>query len=78
MIVDLHANVIDNDENDIHVGWSGYYNKSGIVMSGDITHSDAAEFIDIDLKANILNVETYVNLFDGKRNFKELMSVLLE
>lgn len=70
--VDLHANVIDNDGNDIHVGWNGYYNKSGIVMSGDITHSDAAEFIDIDLKANILNVETYVNLFDGKRNFKEI------
>ena len=48
--IDLHAFFVDLNGNKHHVGWYGDFNNSGIVHSGDITHSNAAEFIDIDLE----------------------------
>ena len=40
--VDLHAAAYDLEGEFIHVGWDAHFNKSGIVHSGDITHSNAA------------------------------------
>ena len=70
--VDLHATAVDENENRIHVGWNGDFNNSGILHSGDITHSDAAEYIDIDLEAPILRARTHVNIYSGKESFKEI------
>ena len=50
--VDLHAKAYDLEGESIDVGWDAHFNKSGIVHSGDITHSNAAEFIDIKLCRN--------------------------
>lgn len=47
--IDLHAYARKTDGEDIHVGWNDHFKKDGIYFSGDITHSDAAEFIDVDM-----------------------------
>ena len=47
--LDLHA-VAFNEEGEVHIGWNGDFNANGICTSGDITHSDAAEYIDVDLE----------------------------
>ena len=54
--VDLHAAAYDLEGEFIHVGWDAHFNKSGIVHSGDITHSNAAEYIDIDMAAPLRNL----------------------
>lgn len=48
--VDLHAFALDKNEDEIHIGWNSDFNKNGIASSGDITHSDAAEYIDINIE----------------------------
>jgi hypothetical protein len=70
--LDLHARAFDPDENMIEVGWNADFKKDGIIHSGDITHSDAAEYIDIDLSAPIRCVETNIDLYHGKRAFHEI------
>lgn len=68
--IDLHGAFMTEDGGIGHVGWNGGYNESGIVHSGDITHSDAAEYIDIDLeKTNAKHVTFSIDLFSGKPNF---------
>lgn len=47
--LDLHVSALDKNGHDVHIGWNGGYNESGVVFSGDITHSNAAEYIDVDL-----------------------------
>lgn len=47
--VDLHAELHRYDTGAVHVGWNGDYSTMGVATSGDITHSDAAEYIDVDL-----------------------------
>ena len=63
--IDLHA--FANCDDDIRqIGWNGDYNKDGIVFSGDITHSDAAEYIDVDLNKCSANTVTFnINVFNG-------------
>lgn len=61
--LDLHAFAIDNNGKTIHIGWNGDYNKCGIVHSGDITHSNAAEYIDVDLSSNVSQVKTDIDIF---------------
>ena len=48
--IDLHAHFVDIEGAKHHVGWCGDFDDEGVVFSGDITHSNAAEFIDIDLE----------------------------
>lgn len=48
--IDLHASYENQNGSNGHVGWHGHYNNNGLTHSGDITHSDAAEYIDIDLE----------------------------
>ena len=79
--VDLHASALGPGENPgdkpvlIHIGWNGGYNEHGITHSGDITHSDAAEYIDIDLSSDALYVFMNVDLFNahsGKRYLSDI------
>lgn len=68
--IDLHAAAETENKESIHVGWNGNYDVSGIVHSGDITESDAAEYIDIDLEnTDAKSVSFSVDLFSGKANF---------
>lgn len=68
--VDLHAGGKTTEGESLHVGWNADFRNCGVVHSGDITHSDAAEYIDIDLSAPIQEIYANVNLFYGKYSFK--------
>ena len=68
--VDLHAAGKTMEGEDLHVGWNADFRNRGVVHSGDVTHSDAAEYIDIDLSAPIREIYANVNLFSGKYSFK--------
>ena len=70
--VDLHATAYDREGESIHVGWDAHFNKTGIVHSGDITHSNAAEYIDIDLSAPLRNAEASLHLYYGKQSFGKI------
>ena len=50
----------DINKNDVHVGWNSDFNTHGIVHSGDITHSNAAEYIDLDMKDSQLDSISFV------------------
>lgn len=70
--IDLHAAGKTEEGNNLHIGWNADYKNSGVVHSGDITHSDAAEYIDIDLSAPIRTITANVSLFSGKWDFKHI------
>ena len=72
--LDLHATAYDVKGEAIHVGWNADFNKSGIVHSGDITHSNAAEYIDIDLSAPLRNVDAKIHLYYGKPSFGKIQT----
>lgn len=75
--VDLHASAIDTDGKNIQIGWSRNFRTgdASIVYSGDITHSDAAEYIDFDLNSNLKQITANINIFSGVPTFKELQEV---
>lgn len=70
--VDLHAGFTDPEGNYHGVGWNWDYRDSGVVFSGDITHSDAAEYIDIDLTAPIDRVNANIHLYSGRPDFSQI------
>ena len=70
--VDLHAGYTDLAGNDYSIGWNTNFRDDGVVFSGDITHSNAAEYIDIDLTAPIDKVFTNIHLFSGKDDFSKV------
>lgn len=71
--IDLHANFTDTYGNFHHVGWNGEFSDLGVVTSGDITHSDAAEYIDFDLSDQDLDFATaHVSLYSGARSFADV------
>ena len=71
--VDLHAVSLTKEQNEIHVGWNSNFRDNGIVFSGDITHSDAAEYIDIDMNNKNLDfVCSDIHLFSGQPSFKAI------
>jgi len=72
--VDLHAMAYSLDGEGIHVGWNAAFNKSGIVHSGDITHSNAAEYIDIDMGAPLRHAEAVIHLYYGKPSFGKIQT----
>lgn len=51
--VDLHGVAIDDTGRANHIGWHGSRSGGALVHSGDITHSDATEYIDLDLEQAI-------------------------
>ena len=70
--VDLHAGYTDLAGKSHSVGWNQSFRDCGIVFSGDITHSDAAEYIDIDLTAPIDKVNTNIHLYSGRPDFSKV------
>ena len=67
--VDLHAGFITLSGEKSEVGWNQDFRNCGVIFSGDITHSDAAEYIDIDLTAPLDKVFANIHLFCGRPNF---------
>lgn len=70
--IDLHAYGYTTNGSSLHIGWNSDFNNSGVVFSGDITHSNAAEYIDIDLSAPIRVIYADVDLFYGKDSFNHI------
>lgn len=76
--IDLHSFAETPDGEPIHIGWYGDFRNHGMVMSGDITHSDAAEYIDIDLeKCDAAAIESTIEIFSGKPSFRDVDEVLV-
>lgn len=77
--IDLHASYKVKDKDFTgHIGWHGDYKTDGMVHSGDITHSDAAEYIDIDMaeakKAGVTRIQLNLNSYTGVK-FNEIDTV---
>ena len=73
--IDLHATAAELDGKQINVGWNADYRSGAIVFSGDITHSDAAEYIDIDLdraSETVSVAAANINLYSGYKSFGEI------
>ena len=70
--IDLHAGGTLTNGAHLHVGWNADFRNSGVIHSGDITHSNAAEYIDIDLNAPIRKISTNIHLYGGKSGFREV------
>ena len=70
--VDLHAGYADLEGKAHSVGWNWSFKDCGVVFSGDITHSDAAEYIDVDLTAPIDKVNMNIHLFSGRPDFSKV------
>ena len=73
--VDLHGAAIGTDGKQLRIGWDSDFKNGMMVFSGDITHSDAAEYFDIDLdaaKGVVDNVTANINLFSGYPTFREI------
>lgn len=70
--IDLHVGYSDLEGQSHSVGWNQSFRDSGVVFSGDITHSNAAEYIDVDLTASIDKVNANIHLFSGKSGFKDV------
>ena len=73
--IDLHASLINTYDNKENIGWCTDYRNDVSVFSGDVTHSDAAEYIDINIKNAIENEYKYatcnINSYTGV-NFKDI------
>lgn len=73
--VDLHSTAVSIDDDPVYIGWDTDYKNGALVFSGDITHSDAAEYIDIDLDKAVKTlsyIETSINLYSGYDTFREV------
>lgn len=70
--VDLHSTYTDVEGMQRHVGWNSDFRNCGVVHSGDVTHSDAAEYIDIDMTAPIDKVFADIHLYSGWDYFSEV------
>lgn len=70
--VDLHTGGFDLDGEEIEIGWNSEFRNKGVVFSGDITHSNAVEYIDIDMSAPIREIYANIDLYFGKRSFEDI------
>ena len=73
--VDLHSTAAACDGKRINIGWNANFKNGVMAFSGDITHSDAAEYIDIDLdaaKGDVDWVAANINLFSGYPHFADI------
>lgn len=77
--IDLHSYLFDNDMNANHIGWNGRYKTDLACMSGDITHSDAAEYIDVAISNNneIAGAVFNIDIFSGAHSFKDIDEVFV-
>jgi hypothetical protein len=63
--IDLHATGLLKHDNTMHIGWNGDFRKSGAIHSGDITHSDAAEYIDVNLNSEIKKINAIIHFYNN-------------
>lgn len=67
--IDLHGSSIDKSGRESRVGWNSRHKDASLVHSGDITHSNAAEYIDLDLtkaaNEDIERVQFNLNSYTG-------------
>lgn len=63
--MDLHARAETVSGESFHVGWNADFDRMGIVHSGDITHSDAAEYIDIDIEEPLKKVDLEIDSYSN-------------
>ena len=65
--IDLHGVAANSQGGTVHIGWHGAHKQQGLVHSGDITHSGAAEYIDLNLKEaeelDIIRVQFNINSY---------------
>lgn len=64
--IDLHCSAKTRGGEMVHVGWNSSHCNGGVVHSGDVTYSDAAEYIDIDLDADLSIVAFNIHSYTGK------------
>ena len=70
--IDLHCKAHTTDGGLFEIGWNEDLKNEAAVHSGDITNSDAAEYIDISMDSDLSEVQMNINLFDGKSSFGEV------
>ena len=70
--IDLHASAKSLSGQSITVGWNSKFRDKGILTSGDITHSDAAEYVDVDLNADLSTVSLNINIYSGPDGFNKI------
>ena len=67
--IDLHGVAVESDGEISHVGWNADFRNESLVHSGDITHSNAAEYIDLDIdnakKGGVRKVQFNINSYTG-------------
>lgn len=75
--LDLHAEGETKDHEPVHIGWNGdYFIDHAAVYSGDITHSDAAEYVDVDMdESDLAFIRMRLSSYTGER-FSEIETVL--
>lgn len=70
--VDLHTVITKKDGERIRGGWNADFSAGCMAFSGDITHSDAAEYMDIDLsRGEVDRAAATVNLYCIQNGKKE-------
>ncbi len=57
---------------EVYIGWNRDFRMNGIAHSGDITHSDAAEYIDVPVDCGVRYMFLNINLFSGKDSLKNV------
>ena len=80
--VDLHSYAITGEGKTEHIGWNGDFRKTDgfqAVFSGDITHSNAAEYIDVQLPKrgefrpdHPRFIDLNINLYSGRPSFNKV------
>lgn len=71
--VDLHAVGVFTDGDYFKIGYDKSYYNGGIIMSGDLTCSDSAEYIDVELSNDeVSKVFFTINLYAGANNFSQI------
>ena len=73
--IDLHGAAFDLQNMPINIGWNAKFKSGELVFSGDVTHSDAAEYIDLDLEKaadTLRSVSLNINLYAGYDTFREI------
>lgn len=71
--IDLHSAAITKDGESVHIGWNGNFRDHGLAFSGDLTDSDSAEYVDIDLDETDVAYATFsIDLYDGAESFADI------
>ena len=73
--IDLHGMAVDLNGKQINIGWNAHFKSDELVFSGDITHSDAAEYVDVNLdeaRKSLRCVSLNINLYAGYPTFGEI------